>query len=295
LGAIKGGLQVISGAITPLLHDIPRLINRLDPALQAQFWQFLELVRQPSPPVSTKEERSLIRKMESLLEENGIPDPDEMATSLIRIGYHGDITPYLPFLQQVAGDEELKQQVIRIGMLWKQVHTMTAAADKAQQKIKALQFYVGNTSAAAERKAEPVSIQETIDAVLTLYDFYISQGTEVRKEIDVSLTVWAYPQELIQVWTNLIMSAVYAMNKKGTLTITAVREGAFAVISFADTAPEPIDAEHVFDAGTNSRQTQPPVSLAICKLRAEEYGGAIAVRSEGGINCVELRLPLVGA
>jgi len=295
LGAIKGGLQVISSAITPLLHDIPRLINRLDADLQAQFWQFLESVQQPSAPVSTKEERSLIRKMESLLEENGIADPDEMATSLIRIGCYGDITPHLPFLQQVATDEEIKQEVIQIGMLWKQVHTMTAAADKAQQKIKALQFYVGNASAAAERKAEPVSVQETIDAVLTLYDFYISQGTEVSKQMDASLTVWAYPQELIQVWTNLIMSAVYAMNKKGSLSITAVREEAFAVISFADTAPEPIDAEHVFDAGTNSRQTQPPISLAICKLRAEEYGGAITVRSEEGINRVELRLPLVGA
>jgi signal transduction histidine kinase len=233
--------------------------------------------------------------MESLLEENDIADPDELATSLIRIGCYGDLSPHLPFLQLVATDEELKQQVLQIGMLWKQVHTMTAAADKAQQKIKALQFYVGNASATAERKAEPVSIQETIDAVLTLYDFYISQGTEVSKQMDTSLTVWAYPQELIQVWTNLIMSAVYAMNKKGSLTITAVREEAFAVISFADTAPEPIDVEHVFDAGTNSRHTQPPISLAICKLRAEEYGGTIAVRSEGGINRVELRLPLVGA
>jgi signal transduction histidine kinase len=65
----------------------------------------------------------------------------------------------------------------------------------------------------------PIDINESIETVLTLYQNQLKQGIEVVKNFADLPTIGCYPDELVQVWTNLIHNAMYAMEGKGTLTI----------------------------------------------------------------------------
>lgn len=60
-----------------------------------------------------------------------------------------------------------------------------------------------------------------IETVLILYNSQIKSGIEViRNYPDSPIEMYCYPDDLIQVWTNLIFNAIQAMSYKGILTIS---------------------------------------------------------------------------
>ncbi|VEP11631.1 Sensor protein ZraS (fragment) [Hyella patelloides LEGE 07179] len=46
--------------------------------------------------------------------------------------------------------------------------------------------------------------------------------------------IWCHPDELIQVWTNLIQNAIHAMEQKGTLIITIKQEDDWIKVQITD-------------------------------------------------------------
>nr|WP_282593893.1 ATP-binding protein [Leptospira levettii] len=64
-----------------------------------------------------------------------------------------------------------------------------------------------------------------IETVLILYNSQIKTGIEViRNYPDSPVWIRCFPDDLIQVWTNLIFNAIQAMSYKGILTITIKNE-----------------------------------------------------------------------
>ena len=62
-------------------------------------------------------------------------------------------------------------------------------------------------------------IQDGMEVVLTLYHNQLKHGIEVVKQYDDIPPMLCYPDELQQVWTNLIHNAIQAMQGKGRLEI----------------------------------------------------------------------------
>jgi len=63
------------------------------------------------------------------------------------------------------------------------------------------------------------NITEGIDTVLTLYHNLLKQGIEVIRNYDTIEQIPCFPDELNQVWTNLVHNAIQAMNNKGKLKV----------------------------------------------------------------------------
>ncbi|NEP27660.1 ATP-binding protein, partial [Moorena sp. SIO3I6] len=79
-------------------------------------------------------------------------------------------------------------------------------------------------------------ITDGIDTVLTLYHNQLKHGVDVYRNYDDSLPViGCYPDELNQVWTNLIHNALQAMENKGTLTINVRQQDDQIKVSITDT------------------------------------------------------------
>ena len=91
------------------------------------------------------------------------------------------------------------------------------AVDKASKIIFALKNY--SRKDYRDEKVE-ASIVQGIEIVLTLYHNQIKQGVEVIKDLEDVPTIWCYPEELNQVWTNLIYNALQAMDFKGLMEIS---------------------------------------------------------------------------
>ncbi len=87
------------------------------------------------------------------------------------------------------------------------------------------------------------NIIEGIETILTLYYNLVKQGVEVVRNYQDGLTeVLCYPDELNQVWTNLIHNAIGAMDNCGVLTLEVRAENQSLLVGVTDSgkgiAPE---------------------------------------------------------
>ena len=96
------------------------------------------------------------------------------------------------------------------------------------------------------------------------------------------------PNQLLQVFFNIISNSVDAMEEigGGTLTVRTAREGANAVIEFSDTGPGIREPGRVFDPFYTTKPVGKGtgLGLSICYGIVQEHGGQISGynRSEGG-------------
>jgi len=77
-------------------------------------------------------------------------------------------------------------------------------------------------------------LRESIEAVLNIYQNQLKKGVSVELQVEDELDVFGFPEQISQVWTNLIVNACQAMNYRGTIHINAQKANQSVIISFAD-------------------------------------------------------------
>jgi two-component system, NtrC family, sensor kinase len=135
----------------------------------------------------------------------------------------------------------------------------------------------------------PVHLSELLDSVLTLHESDLQANNIVlRRKYAAPDIVWGFPVELRQVFLNLIINAVQAMPKGGTLGIR-VREATDwtkqelkASISIVDTGSgiKPEFARQLFEPFFTTKSTKGTgLGLWISKGIVQKYDGRISFRS----------------
>lgn len=124
--------------------------------------------------------------------------------------------------------------------------------------------------------------------ILVLYHNQMKYGVEVVREFDEDIPlVYGNPDELGQVWSNLIQNAIQAMNGVGTLTIRAnLLSDETIKLVFKDTGGG-IKPEHLSRMFEVFFTTKPPgegsgLGLNICRRIVERHGGTITVDNRPG-------------
>ncbi|MBF0469678.1 MAG: HAMP domain-containing histidine kinase, partial [Desulfamplus sp.] len=109
------------------------------------------------------------------------------------------------------------EMAYKLSGLARSAHIISTATERAAKIVFALKNY-----AHFDRTEEMViaNVIEGIETVLTLYHNQLKQGVEVRREYSDIPLIPCFPDELNQVWTNLLHNAIQAMDRKGILTIT---------------------------------------------------------------------------
>jgi len=120
---------------------------------------------------------------------------------------------------------------------------------------------------------------------LTRYDKKF-KGIEVVRELGEVPALKINPDQLQQVFLNLILNALDAMPGGGRLTIGSSRKDGFVDIYFADTGTgmDKETAERVFDPffTTKAPGKGTGLGMSICYGIVKEHGGVIIVESEKG-------------
>jgi two-component system NtrC family sensor kinase len=146
----------------------------------------------------------------------------------------------------------------------------------------------------AERKT--ADLHEGIDSTLTLLRHQTKNRIEVVKDYGELARADCYPNQLNQVFMNVLVNAVQAMDGKGTITITTRQLDGQAVLTFRDTG-KGIAAENlkrVFSPGftTKGVGVGTGLGLSIAYRIMEKHGGTIECESEVGVGTTfTLRLP----
>jgi signal transduction histidine kinase len=137
-----------------------------------------------------------------------------------------------------------------------------------------------------------------LDATLVMLSAKIPAGVTVVKEYDRTLPpVPGYPAELNQVWTNLIVNALDAMDGAGTLTVRTGRDGDCAVVEVADTGPGIPEAlrRRVFEPFFTTKPVGQGTGLGLdvsWRIVVNRHGGDIRVTSTPGDTRFRVLLPL---
>jgi signal transduction histidine kinase len=111
--------------------------------------------------------------------------------------------------------------------------------------------------------------------------------------------VTAHGSELNQVWTNLIVNSLDAIDGQGTITITTRRSTAGVAVDIADDGPGiPLDLQsRVFDPFFTTKGVGEGSGLGLDIVRRIVTGhrGDIAVRSQPGATVFTVTLPVAAA
>jgi len=143
----------------------------------------------------------------------------------------------------------------------------------------------------------PTQVNHLIESVLALAGKRLQHGrVRVHRKLAADLPpLSAVPDQLTQVFLNLVINAAEAMPEGGELTITTARQDNEMSVSFGDTGPgiSPEDAKQVFEPFYTTKATGTGLGLAISYGIIERHGGRITVESESGHGATfTVRLPI---
>ncbi|UCE23240.1 MAG: GAF domain-containing protein [Candidatus Zixiibacteriota bacterium] len=107
------------------------------------------------------------------------------------------------------------------------------------------------------------------------------------------------PENLKQVFLNLIINALDVMNKGGTLEVKVACEDGWVVVRFSDTGPgiSPEIVPRIFEPFFTTKEPGKGtgLGLSVCYGIIKQHGGSITYKNTDDGGCFEVRLPVVGA
>jgi len=292
LAVIRASAGNISNALIQTLEKLPKLFQLLSPDMQKDFLILLERSVRSEAALSSREGRKRKRQLTRTLEEHEVDDADDIADTLRDMGVYDDIDPFLPLFRHPE-ISLIMETGYNLSSLQKSTRNITVAEDRASKIVFALKNY-----AHYDYKEERVDsdLTEGIETVLTLCHNQIKQGIEVIRNYEELPAVPCYPDELNQVWTNLIHNAIQAMGGEGRLEIDVCRKGEQAVVTITDSGsgiPDEIK-ERIFEPffTTKGRGEGSGLGLDIVRKIINKHKGEIKVESESGKTAFSVFLPV---
>ncbi len=293
LGAIKASVSNISAALTKSMQQLPKLFKQLPLQQQDDFFTLVAASQQESTTLSFREERKIKRALKKQLATLGIDDADEIAANLVKIGFTKEVEPFLPLLQSDYSSLIL-ETAYNLTMQQNNTDNIKLAVDRAAKIVFALKSYARQDQYSEKVKAQ---VTEGIELVLTIYRNQLRQGIEVSKVYQEVPEIPCYPEQLNQVWTNLIHNAVQAMDNKGKLKIAVTPEDSYVVVRITDSgcgiAPENKDKIFQPFFTTKGAGEGSGLGLDIVSKIIDKHQGKIEVESEPGCTTFSVWLPVV--
>jgi signal transduction histidine kinase len=282
IGAVKSSGQNIAVALDRTLDSLPVALQMLDEPFRVLFMKLIHHAKGTSTLLTTREERALRREVTQLLEEAGIDDARHKADILVQLRAQSAFKDYLPLLRHPDGDFILNTAQ-SIGSIINGTSNINAAVDRVSKIIFALKSFSRMDSTGEMTHA---NLRDGIETVLTIYQNQIKQGIELDCHYDEIGPLLCHPDELNQVWTNLIHNALQAMDYKGILTIRLYSENGNAVVSVTDTGsgiPDDIK-DRIFEPffTTKPQGEGSGLGLDITKKIVDKHQGRIDVDSVAG-------------
>jgi two-component system, NtrC family, sensor kinase len=285
IGAVKSSGKSIADSLVNVLENLPKLFQLLDAESADLFIRLVAMTSVAAPPLSSREERALVRVASAHLEADGVLQARYCADILVQLRAHEELDTWLPLLRHPES-----RLILGTAYSLGSIHTNSANINIAVERVAKIVFAL-KTFSHFDQSAQPIqaNLSEGMETVLTIYRNQIKQHTDLVRDYQTIAPILCWPDELNQVWTNLIHNALHAMGatkQMGILTISIARRDDFAVVSIADTGhgiPEAI-RERIFDSFFTTKVAGEGTGLGldIVKKIILKHRGRIEVESEVG-------------
>ncbi|MCP4344531.1 MAG: GHKL domain-containing protein [Desulfobacterales bacterium] len=293
-GAIRSSVENISKTLKQTLVQLPDFFRLLSPESKNTFFAMLERSFHQERILSAKEERECKRMLIRKLGEYNIKNSSDIANRLIIIGIYENIDPFFSLFYD-KDNKIILDMVYKLAGLQRNIRIASIAAERVSKIVFALKTYAHSGISGEIKETD---IAESIETVLTLYYNQLKHGVSVVRHYEENLPlILCYPDEMNQVWTNLIHNALQAMEYNGILTVDVFKEYDMLVVKIADTGKGIPDkaGDKIFNPFFTTKRPGEGsgLGLNIVKKIVDKHHGKINVESEVGKGAAfSISLPL---
>ncbi len=289
LGELSAGIahelnnpaSAVARAASFIAEDLGRLLARhpRGTALQAA----IEMVRD-RPPLGTSQQRQLRRELADALGD------DRTARRLVSAGVHEP--ERVAELARDLDAEEI-EELVTAAELGGAVRNLTLGTGRVTDLVDSLRSY----ARPADATVEDVDVRRTLDDALHLVAHRLDGIELTREDAEELPAVEGFPGPLGQVWTNLVLNAVDAMDGAGQLTIRTSTADDAVLVEVVDDGPgiPPEVLPRLFEPRFTTKHGRVRyglgLGLAISQRIIHSHGGEITVASEPGHTVATVRLP----
>jgi signal transduction histidine kinase len=194
-----------------------------------------------------------------------------------------------PFAESIHQDiEALKrfEKDIDIAYLMEDITDLTGDCREGTERIKKIVIDLKDFAHPGEDKIQSADINKGLLSTLNVVNNEIKYKATVHKELGALPTVQCVPQELNQVFMNILVNAAQAIEKKGAIHITTKAVDQNVVVTISDTGCG-IPKEHltkIFDPFFTTKEVGKGTGLGmnIAYNIVQKHDGTLQVDSEIG-------------
>jgi len=286
VGAINASVSNISISLDATLQNIYTLFTKLSKKELLVFLRIMSMIDRHRPSITSKEKRRYRKEIQEKLQNSGCLNTIAVSDLIIYLNLY-DETDTLIEILEVENQEFILKSVRDIYSVRKNTENIKMAVEKASKMVFALKKFAHKEQ---QEKKEPTNLVENIETVLTLHHNQLKQAIEVVKDFEDVPMVNCFPDELIQVWSNLISNAIHAMNYAGRLEIIIRNLGAKVRVSIKDNGhgiPEEI-REKIFEPFFTTKRSGEGtgIGMDIVKKILDKHEATIELESEVGVGTV---------
>ena len=170
---------------------------------------------------------------------------------------------------------------------------ITLGSERVSEVVSRLQAF----ARLDEAEVKPMALREGVETALALLKHQTREDVAVVTDYGPTPEIVCNPRQLNQVFYNLLLNALQAMDGPGEVRITTATSGDRVLVVIRDDGSGiPVDnLSRVFDPGFTTRGVGvgAGLGLATCYRIVKEHGGEITLTSEPGVGTtVTLLLPV---
>ncbi|MBM9576487.1 PAS domain S-box protein [Leptospira sp. 201903070] len=296
-----GAIAALSGELKAYLNSSADRMEKLGHLLSSVDRNFVfnlsEMIRRGIESkeniLSRENRRGVLNELRTRLKTLGYENSHDIADRLLDSGLPHALEEFQILFENPV-DYPLVKFALEEIQTYKNILSIRLAVDRTAKIVYALKNYAHIDSEESSGKTW-IDLAENIETVLTIYHNKIKSGVELELEFLKRPLIQAYPDDLIQVWTNLIYNALQAMRFKGKIKISISESEEEVRVSVEDNGPGiPSEmVEKIFDPffTTKGPGEGSGLGLDISRRIVKKHDGRIELSSEPGKTIFHVILP----
>ncbi|MDY6936321.1 MAG: CHASE2 domain-containing protein [Cyanobacteriota bacterium] len=283
LGAIRASVDNINIFLEKKLESLPSFFANLPSDYHPIFLELLRSALADTENLSSRSRRKIKRALARKIKKYNPEYAETIADFLVDLGIRDNIQHVLPIVRDIRS-EQILNTAYQLAGLKKSTHTILNATDRAAKVVFALKNYTRYEATGDKIK---VKVTDGIETVLNLYQNKLQNGVDVIRNYESHIPlILGYPDEINQIWMNLVHNALQAMDNRGTLAIDVAPNDTHICVKITDSGRGiPSEIQHkIFDPFFT---TQPPgegsgLGLDIVRKIIDRHQGKIEFESIPG-------------
>lgn len=168
------------------------------------------------------------------------------------------------------------------------IHQHAASIHEAAQRIHAISRNITQYARSSNTQENlTIDLHAKLDEALTIARFATKfHEITIQKQYNGLLEIQAKPEEIVQIFVNLLTNAIHAMEGKGSLTLATKQTNGQAHVSITDTGCgiPPENLQKIFDPFFTTKTNGMGTGLGLYNVRTilRKYHGDLKIESEVG-------------